>query len=80
MHETHIIETIFRYLEEEEKASERRIRKVHVSLSEFGGISKEHFMEHFAEGARGTKWQSLGIEIKRIPYGPELEITNIEFV
>ena len=36
-------------------------------------------MEHFQEEAKGTKWGSLEIEFKDIPYGPELEITKLEF-
>ena len=79
MHETHIVENILRYLEIEEKSFQKPIKKVSIALSEFGGMSKEHFMEHFKEAVASSKWQSLDIEIKKIPYGPELEITRIEF-
>jgi len=79
MHETHLIGNILRYLEEEEKRSRAKIEKIYVSISEFGGLTKEHFMEHFQEGAKGTKWGSLAIEFKDVPYGPELEITKLEF-
>lgn len=80
MHETHLLEKIFRYLQEEEKKpGPRQIKKVYISLSEFGGIKEEHFRRHFNEAAMGTKWESLKLEIKKIPYGPEIEITKLDF-
>ena len=79
MHETHIVENIFKYLEEEENASGRKIKRIHIALSEFGGIGKEHFLEHYQDASRGSRWENLEIEIKSIPYGAELEITRIDF-
>jgi len=79
MHETRLLKNIFRYLDKEENLFSKRIKKIYISLSEFGGISEEHFRQHYKRGAVGTKWQSLELEIKRIPYGPELEITKLEF-
>lgn len=79
MHETHIVESILRYFEAEERSLQKPIKKVYIALSEFGGMSKEHFMEHFREAVAASKWQSIDVEIKKIPYGPELEITRIEF-
>lgn len=79
MHETHLLENIFQYLDKEERVSSKKIKKIYISLSEFGGISKEHFLEHFREESTGTKWESLEIEIKKIPYGAELEITRLDF-
>ncbi len=79
MHETHLLEKIFQYLDKEEQISSKKIKKIYISLSEFGGISKEHFLEHFKDESKGTKWESLEIEIKKIPYGAELEITRLEF-
>ena len=80
MHETHIAGNILKYLKEEEDSSQRRIKKICVRLSEFGGISSGHFLEHFREEARGSRWQGLEVEVQNIPYGPELEISRIEFV
>ena len=79
MHETHLIKNLFRYLDKEEKLSFKRIRKISISLSDFGGISEEHFKEHYREESLGTKWEALELEIKRIPYGPELEIIKLDF-
>jgi Zn finger protein HypA/HybF involved in hydrogenase expression len=79
MHESHLLETIFKYLDKEERESSKRIRKVYISLSEFGGISEEHFKKHYREGAAGTKWENLQVQIAKIPYGPELEITRLDF-
>jgi Zn finger protein HypA/HybF involved in hydrogenase expression len=78
MHETHLFKNVLAYLEKEEKASSKRIKKIHVSLSEFGGLSREHFLGHFKEAASGTRWERLEIETVSIPYGPEFEITKIE--
>lgn len=80
MHDTHILKNLLRYLDEEQKRSSRRIKKIYISLSEFGGMDSGHFREHFQYGASGTSWESLDMEIKKIPYGPELEITKVEFV
>ena len=79
MHETHLISHIFQFLEDQEKALQKRIRKVHVSIAEFGTITEEHLREHFKEGAAGTKWEFLALEVNKIPFGSELEITKIEF-
>lgn len=80
MHETHIVGNILRYLEDEEKRSSKSVKKICMSLSQFGGISKGHFLEHYKEKTLGTKWETLDIEIKEIPFGPEIEITRIEYV
>ena len=79
MHETHLIKKIFQYLDKEERASSKKISKIYISLSEFGDISEEHFREHYKKDSRGTRWELLQIEIKKIPYGPELEITQLDF-
>ncbi|MBN1526304.1 MAG: hydrogenase maturation nickel metallochaperone HypA [Candidatus Omnitrophica bacterium] len=79
MHDTHILKNIFRYLESEETAASKKIKRVHISLSEFGSITKEHFMEHYREASKGTRWEGLELELSTVPYGPELEIKKIEF-
>ena len=79
MHETLLIKNIFHYLDKEEKQSSRRIKRICLSLSEFGGISAEHFKEHYKKASLGTKWEALKLEIKSIPYGAELEITQLDF-
>ena len=79
MHDTHILKSIFQYLELQEKSSSCKIRKVSISISEFGSLSREHFLEHFKQAALGTKWQELEVEAKLIPFGPELEISGLEF-
>lgn len=79
MHETHLLGNIFQYLDKEEKQSSRKIKKIYLSLSEFGGTSEEHFRAHYKVASQGTRWESLNIEIKKIPFGPELEITRLDF-
>ncbi len=79
MHETHLLKHIFRYLEGQEELSQKKIKKITFTLSEFGGISKEHFLSHYHQESQGTAWESTEIEIKRTPCGPELEITRLEF-
>lgn len=79
MHEANILEKIFQYLEKEERLSSHRIKKLYISLSEFGGISEQHFRQHYRDKVIGTKWESLNIEIKKVKSGPELEITRLDF-
>jgi Zn finger protein HypA/HybF involved in hydrogenase expression len=79
MHETSLLKNIFRYLDKEESLSSKRIKKIYVSLSEFGGMNEEYFKEHYKRASSGTKWESLDIEINKIPFGPELEITKLDF-
>lgn len=79
MHETHLIKNILKYLEEEERVSSRRVRKIYIALSEFGGISREHFLEHYRQESLGSRWNNLDIEFKKRIFGPELEITRIDF-
>jgi len=79
MHETHLIKNIFGYLQNEEAASLKQINAITMNLSEFGSFSKDHLMAHFNEEAKGTKWENIGVNINTIPFGPELEITKIEY-
>lgn len=79
MHETHLIENILKYLNREEKQSSQRVKKIYISLSEFAGINETHFKEQYKKESAGTKWENLEIEIKKIPYGKELEITKLDF-
>lgn len=79
MHETSLLKNIFDYLQQEEQQSCRKIKKIYLSLSEFGGLSQEHLKEHYRNVARGTRWETLDIEINKVPYGPELQITKLEF-
>lgn len=79
MHEAHLLENIFKYLDSEEKVSSKKITKVYISLSDFAGVREEHFREHYKAESVGTKWEALDLEIKRVPYGPELEITRLDF-
>ncbi len=79
MHQTHLLKNILNYLRNQELSSRRNITKIYILLSEFGGLSEEHLREHYKQLAVGTKWEYLDIEIKKIPYGPELEITRIDF-
>ena len=43
------------------------------------GISPGHFRS-ISGTKRGSRWQDLEVEVQNIPYGPELEISRIEFV
>lgn len=78
MHETHIIKNIIKYFGQEEAKSSKKIKKVYVVISEFGNITPEHFMEHYKDESRGTKWEFVDLDIKKIPYGSELEITKLD--
>ncbi len=79
MHEAHLFQNLIRYLEEEEKASDKKIRKISVNLSRFSGLSKEHFMSHFEEAALNSGGKDIEIDFKEVPYGPEFEITELEY-
>lgn len=79
MHETHLIDNILKYLESEESKTRRKIKKIHVTLSEFGGISPEHFIGHYQEAVCGTRWSKVEIKINKVAYGSELAINRIDF-
>jgi Zn finger protein HypA/HybF involved in hydrogenase expression len=79
MHDTHLLRNIFKYFESQEKLSSRKIKRVHFSISEFGSLNKEHFLEHYKQATSGSKWQDIEIAVDSIPFGPELEITGLEF-
>lgn len=79
MHETHLLKNIFNYFQKEEELSFKKIKKVYISLSEFSGIKENHFRQHYKQESLGTRWESLDIEIKKIPCGSELEITRLDF-
>lgn len=79
MHDAYLVKNILKYFEERENAAMRKIRKVCFTISEFGNLSKEHFLEHYQQAVCGTRFQGLEITIKTIPFGPELEITGLEF-
>ncbi len=79
MHQTHLLKNILNYLRDQERSSKKKITKIHILLSEFGGLSEEHLREHYKQVTAGTKWEHLDIEVKKVPYGPELEITRLDF-
>lgn len=79
MHETNLLKSILKYLEDQEKITSKEIKKVYFSISEFGSLSKEHFLEHYQQAACNTRFQGLEITVNMIPFGPELEITGLEF-
>ncbi|MCG8432178.1 MAG: hypothetical protein MJA29_13535 [Candidatus Omnitrophica bacterium] len=79
MHESHLFRNLLSYLDTEQQTSSKKIRKIRVTLSEFGGITPGHFLGHFRDASHGTSWEKLDIEISRIPYGPEMEITKIYY-
>jgi len=81
MHDTHLFKSILKYLEDQERLSSRKIKKVHLSISEFGSLSKEHLLEHFKEAlSNNSRWQGLEVEVNIIPFGAELEVTGLELV
>jgi len=79
MHETYLLKNIFSYFQKEEEISSKKIKKAYISLSEFSGMKESHFREHYRQESLGTRWESLDIEIKKVPYGSELEITRLDF-
>ncbi len=80
MHDTHLLRNILKYFESQEKLSSRKIKRVHFSVSEFGSLNKEHFLEHYRLVTESSRWQDLEITVDLIPFGPELEITGLDFV
>jgi len=80
MHDTHLFKNILKYLEDQERLSSRKIKKVRLSISEFGSLSKEHLLEHFKEAAASSsRWRGMEVSVDIIPFGPELEIDGLEF-
>ncbi len=79
MHNTHLFKSIISYLESQENKTSRKIKKVYICLSEFGSLNSKHFFEHYSQAVCGTRWEGLEIVISTIPFGPELEITGLDF-
>ncbi len=79
MHETHLFNHLFKYLAEEEKQAKRKISKIYVTISEFGGMDKEHFLSHFRHSCPENKWQKIEVEFKTAAYGAEFQIDKIDF-
>ena len=79
MHDTHLLKNILRYFEDQEDLTSCKIKKAHLSISEFGSLNKEHFLEHYQQAVCGTRFQGLEIAVNMVPFGPELEITGLEF-
>jgi len=79
MHDTHLLKNILKYFQDQEDSSSRKIKKVNFSLSEFGSLNKKHFLEHYQQAVNGTRFQGLEVTVDTIPFGPELEITGLEF-
>ena len=78
MHESSMIKNI---LEEAQRAASANgstaVTKLTVELSEFGGFDEHHFRYHFDAETKGTPWQDVALEIKKIPYGQEARLVSI---
>jgi len=79
MHDTHLLKNILKYLQEQEDLTSRKIKKVYFTLSEFGSLNKEHFLEHYQQAVCGSRFEDLEIVVDMVAFGPELEITRLEF-
>ncbi|PIQ86806.1 MAG: hypothetical protein COV73_04120 [Candidatus Omnitrophica bacterium CG11_big_fil_rev_8_21_14_0_20_43_6] len=79
MHDTHLLKNILRYFQEQEEAASRKLKKAHLSISEFGTLKKEHFLEHYQQAVCGTRFEGVEVVINMVAFGPELEITALEF-
>lgn len=79
MHDTHLLKNILRYFQEQEETASRRLKKAHLSISEFGSLKKEHFLEHYRQAVCGTRFEGVEINVNTVAFGPELEITELEF-
>jgi len=79
MHDTHLLKYILKYFKEQEELNSRKLKKVYLSMSEFGSLKKEHFLEHFQKAVSGTGFDGVEIKFETVPFGPELEITGLEF-
>lgn len=79
MHNTYLIRNLLKYLETQEDETRRKIKKIHVTLSEFGAVPVRHFLAHFKEAVFGTRWSDMAVAVKKARFGPEFVITKIEF-
>lgn len=79
MHDTYLLKNILKYLQEQEDQASRKLRKVRLSISEFGSLNKEHFLQHYQQAVLGTRFEGLEVAVDTISFGPELEITGLEF-
>jgi Zn finger protein HypA/HybF involved in hydrogenase expression len=79
MHDTHLLKNILKYFQEQEDSTSRKLKKAHLSISEFGSLNKEHFLEHYQQIVCGTRFEEVEIAVDMVSFGPELEITGLDF-
>jgi Zn finger protein HypA/HybF involved in hydrogenase expression len=80
MHESSLIKDMLATVSQVQKEQqEKRVKKIAVELSEFGALNEEHFRFHFDEETKGTAWQGVGLEIRKVPFGIDAKLVSVTF-
>ena len=80
MHETSLIKNMLKVVEEVQRQHDSKdIERLTVEISEFAGMTEEHFRQHFVEETKNTPWQDVELEINKRPYGEEARLVSVRF-
>lgn len=80
MHESGLIKNMLKIVEQVQREHQMRpVEGLTVEIAEFGGLTEEHFRFHFEEETRGTVWEGLILQIKKVPVGEEAKLVSVRF-
>jgi Zn finger protein HypA/HybF involved in hydrogenase expression len=79
MHETHLFKHIPAFLAQEEEKSGKKVKTLYATISEFGSFKEPQVHEHVKDALKSSKWEGMNLVVITIPFGPDFEITKIEF-
>ena len=80
MHETSLIKDMLLVAAQVRKENGGKpVKRLTVELSEFGGMDEGHFRFHYAEEIKGTDWQGVSLEIKKVAFGEEAKLVSVTF-
>lgn len=78
MHESSLIKDMLGVVKKvQEDQGCKPVLRITVELSEFGGMDEAHFRFHFDAETKGTAWQDIDLEIKKVPYGEEAKLVSV---
>ncbi|HQP92253.1 MAG TPA: hydrogenase/urease maturation nickel metallochaperone HypA [Candidatus Omnitrophota bacterium] len=79
MHETTLIANMLSVVARVRDEQKKKVKRITVEIPEFGMMSQEHFRYHFEEEIKGTEWEGLLLEIKKVPSGVDARLVGVTF-